>query len=85
MNDADFQRLFDGDALICVSGGGTIALEPVMLRSRAPSRDLFGWQRGETTASANELMAYNGITADKLAACALGMVDSNAAATSEAA
>jgi phosphoketolase len=85
MSDADFHRLFDGDALICVSGGGTIALESVMLRSRAPSRDLFGWQRGETTASANELMAYNGITADKLTACALGMVESNPSAISEAA
>jgi phosphoketolase len=74
MSDTDFHGLFDGDALIGVSGGGTIALESVLLRSRAPKRDLFGWQRGETTASANELMAYNGITADKLAACALGMV-----------
>lgn len=74
MSDTDFHGLFDGDALIGVSGGGTIALESVLLRSRAPKRDLFGWQRGETTASANELMAYNGITADKLTACALGMV-----------
>ena len=74
MSDADFHTLFDGDALICVSGGGTIALEPVMLRSSIANRDLFGWQRGETTASANELMAYNGITADKLAGSALGML-----------
>ena len=74
MSDADFHTLFDGDALICVSGGGTIALEPVMLRSSVANRDLFGWQRGETTASANELMAYNGITADKLAGSALGLL-----------
>jgi phosphoketolase len=67
MSDADFERLFGGDALIGVSGGGTIALEPVMLRSRVPARDLFGWQRGETTASPAEIMAYNGITADNLA------------------
>jgi phosphoketolase len=85
MSDADFRALFEGDALICVSGGGTIALEPVMLRSCAPNRDLFGWKRGETTASANELMAYNGITADKLTACALGMVESNPSELSEAA
>jgi hypothetical protein len=31
-----FAELFDGDALIAVSGGGTVALEPVLLRSRGP-------------------------------------------------
>jgi phosphoketolase len=67
MSDAEFAALFDGDALIGISGGGTIALEPVMLRSRAAARDLFGWQRGETTASPAEIMAYNGITAERLA------------------
>jgi len=65
--DADFEGLFGGDVLIGVSGGGTIALEPVMLRSRAAARDLFGWQRGETTASPAEIMAFNGITAANLA------------------
>jgi phosphoketolase len=67
MSDADFAALFDGDALIGVSGGGTIALEPVLLRARCRARDLIGWQRGETTASPAELMAYNGITAESLA------------------
>ncbi len=67
MSDADFQALFDGEALIGVSGGGTVALEPVLLRSRAPARDLFGWQRGETTASPSEIMAFNGISAESLA------------------
>jgi phosphoketolase len=67
MDDAAFAALCDGDALIGVSGGSTSALEPVLLRSRAPARDLFGWQRGETTASPGELMAYNGITAEALA------------------
>ncbi|MCG6967720.1 MAG: phosphoketolase [Chromatiaceae bacterium] len=66
MADADFDALFGGDALIGVSGGGTMALEPVMLRSKS-ARDLFGWQRGETTASPAEIMAYNGITAANLA------------------
>jgi phosphoketolase len=63
MDDRAFDALFAGDALIGVSGGGTIALEPVMLRSTAAARDLFGWQRGETTASPAEIMAFNGITA----------------------
>ena len=67
ISDAQFSALFDGDALIGVSGGGTVALEPVLLRSRAAGRDLFGWQRGETTASPAELMAFNGITGDSLA------------------
>ena len=75
MGDAAFDALFDGEALIGVSGGGTAALEPVLLRSRAAARDLFGWQRGETTASPAEIMAYNGITADALARRAAGLID----------
>jgi len=66
MEDGAFDALFAGDALIGVSGGGTIALEPVLLRSTAKARELFGWQRGETTASPAEIMAFNGITADGL-------------------
>jgi phosphoketolase len=66
MDEGAFDALFAGDVLIGVSGGGTIALEPVMLRSTAKARDLFGWQRGETTASPAEIMAFNGITADGL-------------------
>jgi phosphoketolase len=67
MDDAAFAALFDGAALIGVSGGGTLALEPVLLRSRAAGRDLIGWQRGETTASPAEIMAYNGISPEVLA------------------
>ena len=67
MSDAAFEALFGGDVLVGVSGGGTVALEPVLLRSRAPARDLFGWQRGETTATPAEIMAYNGITGERLA------------------
>jgi phosphoketolase len=67
LTDEAFAAMFDADALIGVSGGGTMALEPVMLRSHSPRRDLFGWQRGETTASPAELMAYNGITPEALA------------------
>jgi phosphoketolase len=74
MTDAAYDELFGGDALIAVSGGGTTALEPVLLRSRAAARELFGWQRGETTASPAEIMAFNGITADGLAQRALELV-----------
>jgi hypothetical protein len=77
MEDATFQALFDARALIGVSGGGTVALEPVLLRSRAPARELLGWQRGETTASPAEIMAYNGITAEALAERAGGLLGSD--------
>jgi phosphoketolase len=40
-------------------------LEPIMLRSTA-KRDTFAWKRGETTASAGQLMAFNNITAEAL-------------------
>jgi phosphoketolase len=67
MDDDRFNALFDGDALIAVSGGPGGPLEPVMLRSRAPRRDMFVWQRGETTASPAEIMAFNGMTGTAMA------------------
>ncbi|MGD8783735.1 MAG: phosphoketolase [Thioalkalispiraceae bacterium] len=62
MCDDDFNALFDGDVLMAVSGGPSAPLEPVLLRSRAPSRDTICWKRGETTASPTEIMEFNGIT-----------------------
>ncbi|MBD2463317.1 phosphoketolase [Oscillatoria sp. FACHB-1407] len=66
LSDAGFETLFGGDALIGVTGGASGMLEPVMLRSTL-KRDTFAWKRGETTASANELMAFNGITPEAIA------------------
>ena len=66
LSDADFNALFDADALIAISGGPSACLEPVLLRTRAPQRDVICWKRGETTASPGELMAFNGITADAI-------------------
>lgn len=73
LDDAGFDRLFSGDALIGVIGGASAMLEPVMLRSRA-NRDTFAWKRGETTASATELMALNGITPEAIAKRATELV-----------
>jgi hypothetical protein len=64
MNDDKFNALFDGDVLLAVSGGPSAPLEPVLLRTRAPKRDVICWKRGETTASPTEIMDFNGITAD---------------------
>ena len=68
MNDAEFNALFDGNALIAVSGGPSASLGPVLLRTRAAARDTICWKRGETTASADEIMAFNGITAENMVA-----------------
>lgn len=65
VDDEKFAELFDGDALIGVTGGAAAMLEPIMLRSTS-KRDTFAWKRGETTASAGELMAFNGLTAEAL-------------------
>ena len=63
--DADrFNALFDGDALLAISGGPSACLEPVLLRTRAAKRDTLCWKRGETTASPQELMSFNGLTAE---------------------
>jgi phosphoketolase len=68
MNDVEFDRLFDADILIGVTGGATGSLEPVMLRSRTPWRDVMGWKRGETTASPQEIMAFNGLSRSEIVA-----------------
>ncbi|MDZ8240040.1 MAG: phosphoketolase [Nostoc sp. ChiQUE01a] len=73
LDDAKFAELFDGDALIAVTGGAAAMLEPILLRSTA-KRDTFAWKRGETTASAGELMAFNGLTAEGLAKRAIALV-----------
>ncbi|MBO9997569.1 MAG: phosphoketolase [Cyanobacteria bacterium SID2] len=66
LDDAEFSELFDGDALLAVTGGSSAMLEPVMLRSSSP-RDVFAWKRGETASSAAAVMKMNGITAENLA------------------
>ncbi|MEM8615033.1 MAG: phosphoketolase, partial [Cyanobacteria bacterium P01_H01_bin.105] len=66
LSDGDFATLFAGDALLGVTGGSSAMLEPVMLRSSLP-RDVMAWKRGETTANAGQLFAFNGLTAEALA------------------
>ena len=73
LDDAGFEALFGGDALIGVTAGASGMLEPIMLRSTA-KRDTFAWKRGETTASPAELMALNGLTAEALTKRALELV-----------
>ena len=73
IDDDKFAELFAGDALIGVTGGAAAMLEPIMLRSNC-RRDTFAWKRGETTSSAGELMAFNGITAEALTKRAIELV-----------
>jgi phosphoketolase len=68
MDDDHFNALFDADVLIGVTGGPAGPLEPIMLRTRAAKRDVMAWKRGETTASAGEIMAFNGLTGEAMAA-----------------
>jgi phosphoketolase len=75
LDNAGFEQLFGGDALIGVTGGTANTLEPVMLRS-AVKRDIFSWKRGETTGSAAELMSLNGITAEALTDRAIALLSS---------
>ena len=72
LDDAGFEQLFGGDVVIGVTGGTSAMLEPIMLRSQAP-RDVFAWKRGDTTASAAQIMAYNGLTAENLAQRAIAL------------
>ncbi len=61
LDDAGFEKMFGGDALIGVTGGASLMLEPVMLRSNS-KRDVFAWKRGDTTATANQIMEFNGLS-----------------------
>jgi len=69
LDDGKFEQIFGGDpkttVLIGVIGGASALLEPIMLRSNL-KRDTFAWKRGETTATAPQLMAFNGLTSDNL-------------------
>ncbi len=73
ISDGKFDQLFAGDALIGVTGGAAGMLEPIMLRSTV-KRDTFAWKRGETTASAGQLLAFNGLTAEALVKRATALV-----------
>jgi phosphoketolase len=73
LDEAGFARIFAGDALIGITGGASGMLEPIMLRCQQP-RDTFAWKRGETTATAGQLMEFNGITADALAKRAIALI-----------
>jgi phosphoketolase len=64
MGAEQFAALFGGDVLLGITGGSSLMLEPLMLRTPAQRQDFLAWKRGETTASAGELMGFNGLTAE---------------------
>ena len=73
LSDEEFAAMFDGDALIGVTGGSSAMLEPVMLRSNS-KRDTFAWKRGETASSAGQVMEFNGITSDAFVKRAMELI-----------
>ena len=73
LSDDEFAAIFDGDALIGVTGGSSAMLEPVMLRSNS-KRDTFAWKRGETASSAGQVMEFNGITSEAFAKRAMELI-----------
>jgi phosphoketolase len=68
MSDADFDTHFAGDVLIAITGGASAVLEPVLLRARQSRRAVLCWQRGDTAANANGLLALNRLDAASIAA-----------------
>lgn len=48
-------------------------LEPIMLRSNA-RRDVFAWRRGETSATARQIMEFNNLTPENLAKRAIELM-----------
>jgi phosphoketolase len=74
MDDATFEQLFSGDALLGITGGPVSTLEPLLLRSQVARRDMLGWQRGETTATPGLLMEYNGLSGERIAQRAMALL-----------
>ena len=74
MSRANFDQLFHGDVLLGVTGGPSAMLEPLMLRSAVPTRDVFCWKRGETTANPNQLFDFNTLNAQAMAQRALELL-----------
>jgi phosphoketolase len=74
LGDADFNALFDGDALLGITGGASALLEPVLTRTRASRRDIAAWRRGETTATLAQLLAFNGLDSAALATRAMALL-----------
>ncbi len=74
MDDATFEGLFGGEAVLGISGGPVSTLEPLMVRSRVARREMLGWRRGETAAAPGELMDYNGLSGERIAARALALL-----------
>jgi phosphoketolase len=68
LEDSEFEALFEGDALLGITGGAGAVLEPVLARANVPHRDLVAWRRGDTTATAAQLIALNQLDPDSLAA-----------------
>lgn len=66
MDNDRFNALFDGEALLAISGGPSASLEPVLLRTRAPLRQTLCWKRGETAAAAADLFALNGLSTESI-------------------
>lgn len=75
MDDDCFNALFDGDALLAISGGPSASLEPVLLRTRAPLRQTLCWKRGETAAAASDLFALNGLSTESICHTAVQLLD----------
>jgi phosphoketolase len=68
LGGAEFDALFAGDALLGITGGAGAVLEPVLARASVPQRDLVAWRRGDTMATAAQLIALNQLDPDSLAA-----------------
>lgn len=69
-----FDEIFHGDALIGISGGPGMMLEPVLLRSAAMMRDVYCWKRGETAANPTQLFDFNAMNAEALVGRALELL-----------
>lgn len=65
-DEATFQRLFGGDALLGITGGGCGSARADSTACHLSPRCLGVATGGETTASPAELMAYNGLTPETI-------------------
>lgn len=73
VDDATFDKLCGGDALIGMSSGPASMLEPLMVRTRSPF-DVLAWKRGETADTPMRLLEYNGLGPKDVVARAMALL-----------
>ncbi|MEX0331025.1 MAG: phosphoketolase [Puniceicoccaceae bacterium] len=66
LSQDEVDRLLGNAPLLAVTGGASAVFEPLLLRARTAKKTTAAWQRGETTATPDELLAVSKLDPENL-------------------